>query len=215
VRWSCASTKRDSRAGLAEAKEGEMATAPAAYPVTLEVDYPERLSRGLIFVKWLLALPHWIILGVFGYLVELTTFISWFAILFTTRYPKPLFDLAVMYFRWSARTTAYIALLRDEYPPFGGGSPEYPVRLDIDYPEKLSRLLIFVKWLLAIPHLVILALLSIVAFFVYVIGWFAILFTGRLPRGLFDFLVGVGRWSVRVNAYVFLMRDEYPPFSMS
>ena len=190
--------------------------ATATYPVTLEVEYPERLSRGLIFVKWLLAFPHWLIVGIFGYLVELTTFISWFAILFTGRYPRALFDLAVMYFRWNTRMLAYVALLRDEYPPFSGGAnPEYPVRLDIEYPERLSRLLIFVKWLLAIPHIVILGLLGIVAFFVYVIGWFAILFTGRLPRGLFDFLVGYGRWGLRVNAYILLLRDEYPPFSMS
>lgn len=193
-----------------------MATAPAAYPVTLEVEYPERLSRGLIFVKWLLAIPHWLIVGIFGYLVELTTFISWFAILFTGRYPKALFDLAVMYFRWNTRMLAYVALLRDEYPPFSGGeNSEYPVRLSIEYPERLSRLLIFVKWLLAIPHLLILSLLGLVAFLVYVIGWFAILFTGRLPRGLFDFLVGYGRWGLRVNAYILLLRDEYPPFSMS
>jgi len=202
--------------GLSEVKEDDVTTAAAAYPVTFEVEYPERLSRWLIFVKWLLVFPHWLIVGVLGYLVQLTTFISWFAILFTGRYPKALFDLAVTYFRWNTRMLAYVALLRDEYPPFSGGAnPEYPVRLDIEYPERLSRLLIFVKWLLAIPHIVILGLLGIVAFFVYVIGWFAILFTGRLPRGLFDFLVGYGRWGLRVNAYILLLRDEYPPFSMS
>jgi hypothetical protein len=192
-----------------------MATAAPAYPVTFEVEYPEKLSRWLIFVKWLLAFPHWLILGVFGYLVNLTTFISWFAILFTGRYPRALFDLAVVYHRWSSRVVAYVALLRDDYPPFGGGSPDYPVRFNVEYPEKLSRLLIFVKWLLAIPHIVILGLLSLVGFVVYVIAWFAILFTGRFPRSLFDFLVGIGRWSLRVNAYIYLMRDEYPPFSLS
>jgi hypothetical protein len=192
-----------------------MAAAPAAYPVTFEVEYPERLSRGLIFVKWLLAFPHWLILNVFGSLVFFTTAISWFVILFTGRYPRGLFDLAVTYYRWSARTAAYVALLRDEYPPFGGDNPEYPVRLDIEYPERLSRGLIFIKWLLAFPHWLVLSLLGLVAFAVYVIGWFAILFTGRLPRGLFDFLVGYGRWYMRALVYVYLMRDEYPPFSMS
>jgi hypothetical protein len=192
-----------------------MATAAPAYPLTFEVDYPERLSRWLIFVKWLLAFPHLLILGVLTYLVELTTFISWFAILFTGRYPKGLFNLAVVYFRWDARVTAYLALLRDEYPPFGGGNPEYPVRFEIAYPERLSRLLIFVKWLLAIPHLLILAVLGLLGFAAYVIAWFAILFTGRFPRSLFDFLVGIGRWYMRVSAYVWLMRDEYPPFSLS
>jgi hypothetical protein len=192
-----------------------MATAAPAYPVTLEVDYPERLSRWLIFFKWLLAFPHLLILGVFTYLVELTTFISWFAILFTGRYPRALFNLAVVYFRWDARVTAYLALMRDEYPPFGGGNPEYPVRFEIEYPQKLSRLLIFVKWLLAIPHIVILGVLGLLGFVVYVIAWFAILFTGRVPRSLFDFLVGVGRWYLRVYAYIWLLRDEYPPFSLS
>jgi len=191
-----------------------MATA-ATYPATFEVDYPERLSRWLIFVKWLLVIPHWIILYAFQYLIQATTFIAWFAILFTGRYPKALFDLAVIYWRWYSRTIAYLALMRDEYPPFGGGTPEYPVRLDIQYPAKLSRLLIFVKWLLAIPHYLVLALLGLVGLAVYVLAWFAILFTGRFPKGMFDFLVGVGRWYVRVNAYVMLMRDEYPPFSLS
>lgn len=192
-----------------------MATAAPAYPVTFEVEYPERLSRWLIFVKWLLVFPHLLILGVFQYLVQLTTFISWFAILFTARYPKALFDLAATYIRWNARVTAYVALLRDDYPPFGAGSADYPVRFNVEYPEKLSRLLIFVKWLLAIPHVVILGLLGLVGLAVYVIAWFAILFTGRFPRSLFDFLVGIGRWSLRVNAYVYLMRDDYPPFSLS
>ena len=191
-----------------------MATA-ATYPVTFEVDYPERLSRWLIFVKWLLTIPHWIILGAFQYLIQATTVISWFAILFTGRYPKPLFDLAVIYWRWYSRMIAYVALLRDEYPPFGGGMPQYPVRVDIEYPERLSRLLIFVKWLLAIPHVIVLFFLTMAGIVVYVLAWFAILFTGRFPRDMFDFLVGIGRWGLRVNAYVYLMRDEYPPFSLS
>ena len=191
-----------------------MATA-ATYPVTFEVDYPENLSRWLIFIKWLLVIPHWIILGAFQYLIQATTVISWFAILFTGRYPKPLFDLAVIYWRWYSRMIAYVALLRDEYPPFGGGMPQYPVRVDIEYPERLSRLLIFVKWLLAIPHVIVLFFLTMAGIVVYVLAWFAILFTGRFPRDMFDFLVGIGRWGLRVNAYVYLMRDEYPPFSLS
>ena len=193
-----------------------MATEAAAYPITFEVEYPERLSRWLIFVKWLLAIPHVIIISLFGYLIELTTFISWFAILFTGRYPRALFDLALLYWGWNSRVTSYLVLLRDEYPPFGeDAAGEYPVHVDIPYPERLSRLLIFVKWLLVIPHIIILALLSAVALAVYVIGWFAILFTGQFPRSMFDFLVGVGRWNLRVSAYVMLMRDEYPPFSLS
>ena len=95
------------------------------------------------------------------------------------------------------------------------GAPGYPLRYDVEYPEELSRWLIFVKWLLAIPHFIVLLFLFIGAFVAWVIAWFAILFTKRFPRGLFDFIVGVTRWQYRVNAYAYLMRDEYPPFSLS
>src|SRR3990170_290530 len=96
------------------------------------------------------------------------------------------------------------------------GAPDgYPLRFDIEYPERLSRWLIFVKWLLAIPHIIVLVFLYVAALVVWVIAWLAILFTGRFPRGLFDFLVGVSRWSLRVNAYaILLLRDDYPPFSL-
>ena len=90
----------------------------------------------------------------------------------------------------------------------------YPLRFEVDYPERLSRLLIFVKWLLIIPHSLILSPLGLAAGAVTSIAWFAILFTGRFPRGLFDFLVGVFRWTYRVNVYSSLLRDEYPPFSL-
>ena len=95
------------------------------------------------------------------------------------------------------------------------GAPGYPLRYDVEYPEELPRWLIFVKWLLAIPHFIVLFFLYIAASVAWVIAWFAILFTKRFPRGLFDFIVGVVRWQYRVNAYTSLMRDEYPPFSLS
>jgi hypothetical protein len=191
-----------------------MSGAGQAYPLVFDVEYPERLSRLLIFVKWLLALPHWIILYGLGVLAGAITFVAWFAILFTGRYPRELFDLVVNSWRWQANVAAYVGLMRDEYPPFSWEEGRYPVRFQVEYPERLSRLLIFVKWLLALPHYIVLFLLGLVAYLAWIVAWWAILITGRFPRALFDFLVGLGRWNWRVQAYTNLLRDEYPPFSL-
>ena len=194
------------------------ATAPAGvpgYPLRFDVEYPEQLSRWLIFVKWLLAVPHFLILYALSAVANVITFIAFFAILFTGRYPRGLFDFVVNIYRWQENVFAYYGLFRDEYPPFSWEAGKYPVTFEVDYPENLSRWMIFVKWLLVIPHIIVLLFLYIIALVVWVIVWFAILFTGRFPRGLFDFLVGVNRWSLRVNAYAaLLMRDDYPPFSL-
>jgi hypothetical protein len=192
-----------------------MATEAAAYPVRFDVEYPEELSRWLIFVKWLLAIPHFIILWALGIAAGVMGFIAFFAILFSKRYPRGLFDFVVNVNRWSANVDAYTSFLRDEYPPFSWEPGQYAVTYEVDYPEELSRWLPLVKWwLLAIPHYIVLFFLGIAAFVVWVIAFFAILFTKRFPRGLFDFIVGFRRWEYRVNAYVYLMRDEYPPFSL-
>lgn len=177
-----------------------------------DVAYPERLSRLLIFVKWLLAIPHFIVLYLLGIALSFTTFISFFAILILGRYPRGLWDFGLMVMRWQARVIAYVGLLRDEYPPFGDS--DYPVLFHLDYPERLSRWKIFVKWLLIIPHAIVLYFLYLLAGIVYFISWFAILFTGRFPRGMFDFIVGFLRWLFRVNVYVYMFTDAYPPFSM-
>lgn len=186
------------------------------YPVTYEVAYPERLSRWLIFVKWwLLAIPHFIVLGFLGLAAGVVTFLAFFAILFTGKFPRDLFDFNVKIYRWEANVSAYTGLLRDEYPPFSGEPGRYPVTFEVAYPERLSRWLIFVKWLLVIPNLVVLVVLALAAAVLYVVVFFAILFTGRFPRGLFHFIVGVNRWSYRVNAYgLWLLTDRYPPFSL-
>jgi len=186
-----------------------------SYPVAFDVQYPGELSRWLIFVKWLLAIPHVIILYALLIAWEVVTFIAFFAILFTKRYPEELFKFAVNVSRWQANVGAYAGLLRDDYPPFSWEAGHYPVTYEVAYPQELSRWLIFVKWLLAIPHIVVLLLLSIGALFAYVAAFFAILFTKRFPESLFNFIVGVNRWSLRVNAYVLLMTDEYPPFTMA
>jgi Domain of unknown function (DUF4389) len=192
--------------------------APASdYPVTFDVEYPERLSRWKIFLKWLFAIPQFIIVYLLGIVNTVLIVIGFFAVLFTKKWPRGLFDFSLQIQRWTFNTYAYaLLLLRDEYPPFTGESGTYPLTLEVEYREDLSRWQIFLKWLFAIPHLLILTVLAIVAaFVVFPIAFFAILFTGRYPRGLFDFVVGVARWAVRVNAYAFwFMTDRYPPFSL-
>jgi hypothetical protein len=199
-----------------EAAAPPVATPAADYPARFDVEYPEQLSRWKIFVKWLLAIPHflivWLLQGVAGILV----IVAFFAVLFTKKWPRGLFDFMLQIERWTMNTVVYaLTLQRDEYPPFSGEAGEYPVRLEVDYDENLSRWLIFVKWLLVIPHLIVLVFLSIAAYVVVFIAFFAILFTGRFPRGMFDFVTGVLRWTIRVQAYAhWLMTDRYPPFSL-
>lgn len=188
--------------------------APAApYPLRYDVQYPESLSRWLIFVKWLLAFPHFLIIYALLAVASVIEFIAFFAILFTKRYPRGLFDFVVNIYRWNANVSAYVGLLRDDYPPFSWDPGKYPVTFEVDYPEQLSRWLIFFKWLLAFPHYIVLALVYIVALLFWFLAFFAILFTGRFPRGMFDFIVGTVRWSYRVQAYTYLLTDQYPPFS--
>jgi hypothetical protein len=192
-----------------------MAGAPAdTYPIRVDVQYPERLSRWLIFVKWLLAIPHFIILYFLQLAYGVITLIAAFAILFTKKYPKGLFDFAVGYRRWQLNTFAYTFLLRDEYPPFSWDPGQYPAVLEVDYSEELNRFLPFIKWLLVIPNLIVAALVLIAAVVITFIAFFAILFTGRYPQGMFEFVVGALRWSERANGYAYLFTDKYPPFSL-
>ena len=192
-----------------------MATANATgYPVTFDVQYPEELSRWLIFVKWLLAIPHFVVVYLLVIASAVVTFIAFFAILFTKRYPRGMFDFVVGVNRWSANVTAYIFLMRDDYPPFSMDADKYAVTYDVAYPEELSRWMIFVKWLLVLPNALVAVLLLLVAEIVTFIAWFAILFTKQYPESLFRFVVGALRWQHRTNAYANLMTDQYPPFSM-
>ena len=136
-------------------------------------------------------------------------------IIFRQRYPRWWFDFSRELTRFGYRVGAYLVLLTDQYP---STVEEQAIHLEIDYPNvqnDLNRWMPLVKWLLAIPHYIVLGLLAIAAFFAVVIAWFAILATGQYPRGLFDFVVGVGRWCLRVDAYAFLLvTDRYPPFSL-
>jgi hypothetical protein len=180
------------------------------YPVNFDIEYPEQLSHWKVLVKWLFAIPQFIIVYLLQTVNGVIIFIGFFCVLFTKKWPRGMFDFSLMIQRWTFNTYAYaLTLMRDEYPPFSGEPGQYPLMLEVEYREDLSRWMIFVKWLLAIPHYFVLL------FVVFPIAFFVILFTGRYPRGLFDFVVGVARWAVRVNAYAFwFMTDRYPPFSL-
>ena len=199
----------------------EAATPPVAppaadYPARFDVEYPERLSHWKVLVKWLLAFPHLIIVYLLQLVASLMVLVAFFAVLFTKKWPRGMFDFMVQIQRWTLNVATYaFTLMRDEYPPFGGEEGEYPLSFQVDYGENLSRWMIFVKWLLVLPHLIILTFLAVAAWVVLIIAWFAILFTGRYPRGMFDFVVGTLRWWIRVQAYAhWLMTDRYPPFSL-
>lgn len=151
--------------------------------------------------------------GVFGAVAAVTAMISWFAILFTGNHPEGLRGLAEYYLRWRVRATAYVALLRDEYPPFGDAP--YPASLVLapaDMPR--DKVSVGFRLILILPHLLALCFLSAAWFCTTIIAWFAILFTGRYPEGLEEFAVGVLRWNTRVDAYALLLHDEYPPFRL-
>jgi hypothetical protein len=210
--------------------------APTAYPARLDVDYAAEHSRVTTFFRIILVIPIAIVSAILtsgatrtvydesGKMVShssggitgglfLATAIM---IVFRRRYPRWWFDFGLELSRFGARIGAYLALLTDQYP---STVDRQSVHLDVDYPDverDLNRWLPIVKLLLAIPHFIILVFLSIAAFFAVIVAWFAILFTGRYPHGLFDFVVGVGRWWVRVWAYaILLVTDRYPPFSLS
>ena len=151
--------------------------------------------------------------GLLGAVACTVAVISWFAILFTGAHPDGLWKLAAFYLRWRIRVLAYLALLRDEYPPFGDG--DYAVELALTAPTaQRNRLTVAFRLLLVIPHLFVLGLLSIVWAFTTAIAWVMIVLTGRYPETLYGFAIGMLAWSARVDSYVLLLRDEYPPFTL-
>jgi hypothetical protein len=188
-------------------------------PVVTELNAPYEIARWRPFVQWLLASPHFLLLYVLSSVASFLAFIAWFAILFTGRYPKGPFDFNAMYLRYQWRTLSFAGGFHDSYPPFefemeSADDGHSPAAFDLAYPESLSRGLIFVKWLLLIPHAIALCFVGTAAFFAYGIGVLAVLFTGRWPQGIRDFCVGTARWSNRMTAYAYLMTDAYPPFSL-
>jgi hypothetical protein len=211
-----------------------METSTSPYPLQLIGELSPRLSRGLWLVKWLLAIPHFVVLVFLWIGFVVVSVIAFFAILFTGRYPRGLFDFNVGVLRWSWRVGfySYSALGTDRYPPFTlKDVPDYPARLEVEYPESLSRGLVLVKWwLLAIPHYLVIAVfvggawagsgidrlyggVGLVGLLVLFAG-IMLLFTSRYPKPLYDFVLGMNRWVFRVAAYAFLMTDAYPPFRL-
>ena len=153
--------------------------------------------------------------GVIGLAAWACAVVSWFAIVFTGRQPRGLWDFAQFFMRWRGNAVAYMALLRDEYPPFGAGDGGYPASFGVaGFPETRHRWSVGLRLIYVIPQAIVLFFLGIAWAITAIIGWFAVLFTGRYPEGLYTFGVGYVRWSIRVQAYVLLMRDEYPPFSL-
>jgi hypothetical protein len=191
----------------------------AAYPVQLDLEAPLEVARWRPLVHWILVLPHWIVLYVLNSVLFVLAVVSWFAILFTGNIPQGIFDFMAMIQRYQWRTSSYLLFMRESYPPFDFTPSNLdpgndPARLSIAYPERLSRGLIFVKWLLVIPHLIALIFVGIGAFLVVIAAFFAVLFTGRWPEGMRNFVIGATRWGTRVTAYAYLMTDVYPPFSL-
>lgn len=197
-----------------------------AYPVSVTGDLSQPPGRGWWLIKWLLVVPHVIVLAFLWIAFLVVTVIAFFAILFTAKYPRGLFDFNVGVIRWTWRVGfySYQALGTDKYPPFTLRSGGYPADVDVEYPEALSRGLVLLKWwLLALPQYVIVGifqggwggrngggLVSVLAFFAGV----ALLFTGRYPKDIFDLVVGLNRWAYRVYAYAALLTDKYPPFRL-
>ncbi len=210
----------------------------STYPLKIEGKLDERLSRWMWLVKWFLAIPHFIVLALLWGAFAVATVIAGFSILFTGRYPRRLFDFNVGVLRWTWRVTFYAcALATDRYPPFSlKPLADYPAEVSVEYPDHLSRGLVLVKWwLLAIPHYIIISifgggttpwtwgfgdnqdhamiggglvgLLALIAGVILLVG-------NRYPKSIFDFIMGMERWTYRVISYAALMRDEYPPFRL-
>lgn len=218
-----------SRAGAEVAAAAGVA---GAHPLAVTASIDERISRGLWLVKWLLLIPHIIVLAILWLTVAFVTVIAWFAIVTTGRYPRSLhaFTVGVMRWSWRVNVYGYGALSTDRYPPFTLGEVEgYPAELRLERPERLSRWLPFVKWVLVLPHLLLIGAISgstaiaadgeaysqagLLGVLVLIAGC-GLLFRDRLPRGVFDLMIGIQRWGVRVFAYAALLTDEYPPFRL-
>jgi hypothetical protein len=184
---------------------------PLGYPVQLEISQPAELNRWLPLVKWLLVLPHLFVLLFVGIGAFFVAIFAFFAVLITGTWPRGAFDFLVGTFRWGYRVIAYMHLMVDPYPPFSlADDPAYPVRLDIEYPERVDRWRPLVQWLLAIPYLIVSGILYWITGLMTIAAFFTILFTKRIPQGVFELMVPGLRWNLRGNAYAYFLTDRYP-----
>ena len=213
--------------------------AEGPYPVSYAIDRPERYNRLTVAFRAILVIPQALLVGgggsyfgyvffrngtgtryllnllssgILNYVIGFLVVLAWFAIMFTGRFPESMRDFCIRIWRWAQNVHAYATLLADPYPPFGDGP--YPLQLGITPARHYNRLTVFFRIFMGIPHYIVLFFLGIAQGVVTIIAWFAILFTGEYPPSLYDFSVGVTRWSVRVAAYMLLFVDDYPPFSM-
>jgi hypothetical protein len=208
-----------SAVGLAE-REHHMSLS-IHYPAQLEFDADHRITRWHPLVQWFLAIPHLVVAEVLSAVRNVLTLISLFTVLFTKQIPRSLFDMIVMTYRYEWRAVSYAMFLHEDYPPFDfkpaadddGAEPH--TTLSLVYPEQLDRWKPLYKWLLAIPHYAVVIVLMIGSLFALIGAFFAVIFTGQYPQGLRDFLVGSYRYSLRVQAYVGLLTDQYPPFRLA
>jgi len=189
------------------------------YPLRLDLQASLEVANWRPLVHWLLAIPQFLIVGVLRYVRGVLLLIAFFAVLFTKKIPRGIFDMVAMTLRYQWRVSTYALWMREPYPPFAftpaSEDPgDDPASLSIEYPQELNRWLPLVKWLLAFPHYIVLIFLAIGGLFVAIAAFFAVLFTGRYPEGMRSYMVGVARWGIRVGAYAGFLRDEYPPFSL-
>jgi hypothetical protein len=190
----------------------------AGYPLVLELQRGPEVQNWRPLVNWLLVIPHILVLYVIGIVASVLWFISFFTVLFVKR--NPFIGFQTMYLRYEWRVYSFHFFMRNEYPPFDFGTtpgsemPD-PAVLTLEDPGEMNRWLPLVKWLRAIPHYIALLVLWIGAFLVLIVSFFAVLFTGKWPEGLRDYVIGVTRWTLRVNAYIMFLTDEYPPFSLT
>jgi hypothetical protein len=187
------------------------------YPISLEFDGELEVQNWRPLVNWLLAIPHWIILWVLGFVAAILWIAAFFTVLFTQR--NPFVGFQSMYLRYYWRTVAYSIWMRNEYPPFDfdtvmADNGLYPAKVSVEDPGDMNRWLVLVKWFILIPHYIVLALLGIGAFVVAVIAFFQVLFTGKWNDGMRNFIIGYMRWTTRVNGYFLFITDPYPPFRL-
>ena len=191
------------------------------HPASLEFTGGYRIARWRPLAQWLLAIPQLMVASALSSLRSVLTLISLFTVLFTEQIPRPVFDAIAMTYRYEWRAMSYALFLHEDYPPFDfdvaadDDRVEPHTTLSISYPQHLDRWKPLYKWLLAMPHYVVVAALAIAAGFAFVVGFFAVLVTGEYPHGIRDFPVDVYRYVLRVQAYVGLLTDQYPPFRVS